>query len=146
MEYQINIVTLGVNEPVSLADWYKEKFGWTNKMNNDGSVLIQSGKLALVLAPIDKLAKELCLWQDEQRSKGFALTLGLESEKEVDRLFAELRVKAVLIIKAPHRLTGGGYGGYIADPEDNFWQLAYFPFIETPKTRNTVITDSICYS
>jgi hypothetical protein len=27
-------------------------------------------------------------------------------------------------------MPGGVYRGYIADPEDNFWELAYYPFME----------------
>ncbi|MDZ7693089.1 MAG: VOC family protein [Balneolaceae bacterium] len=60
--------------------------------------------------------------------KGFALAHNLQSKGEVDQLVETLEMRGVNIIKPPHKTEWGGYSGYIADPEDNLWEIAYNPF------------------
>jgi hypothetical protein len=44
-------------------------------------------------------------------------------------------------VRTPERVFWGGYRGYIADPEDNYWELAYNPFIRVDERGNLVIED-----
>ena len=60
--------------------------------------------------------------------RGFTLARCLESEKEVDELFARLEEKGVTIVKKPQKVFWGGYSGYFKDPDGNLWEAAYNPF------------------
>ena len=61
--------------------------------------------------------------------KGFTLAYNVKSTEEVDQLFTDLALKGVRIIKHPEQVFWGGYSGYIADPDDNLWEIAFNPFI-----------------
>ena len=45
-------------------------------------------------------------------------------------MFDDLEKKGVKIIKRPGKVFWGGYSGYIADVEDNYWEIAFNPFLE----------------
>jgi len=66
-------------------------------------------------------------------SKGFTLSCNTRSEAEVDSLIELLRNKGVKIIKEPQKVFWGGYSGYIADPDGNFWEIAYNPYLKPDK-------------
>ena len=44
-------------------------------------------------------------------------------------LFEELKHKGVTIVKAPQKVFWGGYSGYVADPDHNYWEIAFNPFM-----------------
>ena len=51
-------------------------------------------------------------------------------------LFVELSAKNVTVIKSPEKAFWGGYSGYVADPENNYWEIAFNPFIEMDEAGN----------
>ena len=108
MEQQINIFTLGANDPDRLVDWYQEKFGWVPAKNHDGSVLFRLNGMSLLFVQESELASNVCTWPDGQGFKRFALTIGFNSEREVDRMFDELQKKGVTIVREPERVDGAG--------------------------------------
>lgn len=136
MKHQLNMITLGVNDLAAMSDWYRDKFGWLPLRNSEERTLFAIGNFILVLVHANKLAKDICVWQDGNGFKKFALTIQFPSEQAVDRIFSDLRNKRVTIVKEPQEFIGGAYKGYIADPEDNFWELAFYPFIEFDETSS----------
>jgi predicted lactoylglutathione lyase len=130
MEPQINIVTLGVNDLEIMAEWYQSKFGWSPIRNNDGTITFRLTNMVLILVQEKKLARKLYVWHDGKGFKRVVLTIGFNSEKHLQEAFDELEDKGVLIIRPPERSADGVYKGYISDMEDNFWELAYYPFVE----------------
>lgn len=130
MELQINIVTLGVNDLETMADWYQTKFGWPSSRNMDGTISFRLTNMVLILVPEKKLARKLFVWHDGRGFKRTMLTIGFNTEKQLIDAFQDLEEKGVLIIRQPERSADGGYTGYITDPEDNFWELAWYPFVE----------------
>lgn len=62
--------------------------------------------------------------------KAFSLAHNLRSKEEVDQTIADLESKGVKIVKQPEEVFWGGYSSYIADPDDNLWEIAYNPFME----------------
>jgi uncharacterized protein len=130
MEPQINIVTLGVNDLEIMAEWYQSKFGWSPIRNKDGTISFRLTNMVLILVQEKKLARKLYVWHDGKGFKRVVLTIGFNSEKQLEEAFHELEDKAVLIIRKPERSADGGYKACISDMEDNFWELAYYPFVE----------------
>ena len=68
--------------------------------------------------------------------KGFTLAYNTRSEKEVNDIIDELRSKGVKIIKEPQKVFWGGYSSYIADPDDNLWEIAFNPYM-VPDLQST---------
>jgi predicted lactoylglutathione lyase len=130
METQINIVTLGVNDLESMAEWYQSKFGWRSSRNMDGTISFRLGNMMLILAQEKKLARKLFVWHDWKGFKRMVLTIGFNSEKQLDDAFRELENNDVFIIRQPEKTADGAYKGCVADPEDNYWELAWYPFVE----------------
>ncbi|EJF08625.1 VOC family protein [Pontibacter sp. BAB1700] len=62
----------------------------------------------------------------------------MSSEKEVDDLVAELAGKGVRVLKQPEKVFWGGYSSYIADPDDNLWEIAYNPFMKMDEKGNVL--------
>ena len=130
MEPQINIITLGVNDLEAMAEWYQSRFGWSPNRNIDGSISFRLINMVLILVQEKRLARKLFVWHDGRGFKRTMLTIGFNTEKHVDEAFRELEGKGVLIIRLPEKSADGAYKGYITDPEDNFWELAWYPFVE----------------
>ena len=40
-----------------------------------------------------------------------------------------LAAKGVKVLKQPEKVFWGGYSSYIADPDENLWEIAYNPFL-----------------
>ncbi len=145
MEHQINILTLGVKDLDKMRNWYKEKFGWIPVRNNEGTVFFRLDALVLVLVHENQLAGDLCEWREDTGFRGFTLTIGFNSEKEVDGMFDELRKKGVMIVREPEKVSGGVYKGYISDPENNFWELAFYPFIRMNNAAERFLLSEMIY-
>jgi catechol 2,3-dioxygenase-like lactoylglutathione lyase family enzyme len=130
MKQQLHFITLGVHDLGAMKNWYLDKFGWQPLKDMDGIVFFKLNGLILGLFPADDLAKDIGVNKEGTGFKAFSLSINYHSEKEVDDAIYELRKKDVKIIKEPQRVFWGGYHAYIADVENNFWELAYNPFLK----------------
>lgn len=128
MKQRLTLLTLGVHDFPAMKTWYKEKFGWTPFQENEGIIFFRlAGGTALSLFAANELAEDVSVPQDGKGFKRFTLAINFRSEQEVDQATEDLRAKGVRIVREPEKVFWGGYRGYIADPEDNYWELAYNP-------------------
>lgn len=128
MKQTLTLLTLGVNDFPAMKTWYKEKFGWTPFQEGEGIIFFRlAGGTALSLFAANELAEDVSVPQDGIGFKRFTLAINFRSEQEVDQATEGLRAKGVRIVREPEKVFWGGYRGYIADPEDNYWELAYNP-------------------
>lgn len=58
---------------------------------------------------------------------GFSLAHNVQSEAEVDAVFAEALAAGAREVKAPERVFWGGYSGYFQDPDGYLWEVAHNP-------------------
>lgn len=112
-----------------MTAWYREKFGWTPFKDEEGISFFQLNKIILALYPVKELAADIGISEVGSGFKRFTCSINLRSEAEVDRVTSDLVSKGVRIIRHPEKVFWGGYRGYIADPEDNYWELAWNPFL-----------------
>ena len=138
MKQLLHFITIGVDNLDIMKNWYKEKFGWKPLFESEGVVFFKLNGFILGLFPSDELAKDIGVPQDGKGLKRFSLAINFRSAEEVDKACDDLRKKGVKIMKEPQKVFWGGYHGYIADAEDNYWELAYNPSLELDAQENVV--------
>ncbi|MDX5483149.1 MAG: VOC family protein [Hymenobacteraceae bacterium] len=141
MEQRITLITLGVRNLQRSKDFYQNIFGWQPlDSSNESIVFFQLNGVQLALFPQESLADDAGIPADGKGFWGFSLAHNVRSEKEVDTLVAALEAKGVKVLKQPEKVFWGGYSSYIADPDDNLWEIAYNPFLplDEPNEPNSI--------
>ena len=130
MNPNINFITIGVKDLGKMKHFYKEILGWKTDNDEEGIVFFKMHNgLMFGLYPENDLAEDIGVEQVSAEYKNFSLAINLPSQKEVDDFFQILIEKNIVIQKMPEPVFWGGYRGYFADPENNYWEVAYNPFI-----------------
>ncbi|MEO1216679.1 MAG: VOC family protein [Bacteroidota bacterium] len=130
MEARLSIITLGVADLSKSENFYLNIFGWEKSpQSNDNILFMHLNGMYLSCYKRDKLAEDATVSEVGTGFKAFSLAYNTRSEKEVNELFLSFEEKGVNIIKKPEKAFWGGYSGYIADPDDNLWEIAYNPFV-----------------
>jgi hypothetical protein len=57
----------------------------------------------------------------------FALAQNVDSEAEVDTVFARAVAAGATALKEPQHASFGGYHAYVADPDGHRWEIAHNP-------------------
>ena len=139
MEQRITLITLGVKNLQRSREFYQHVFGWQPLESSTESIIFfQLNGLQLALFPQESLADDAGLEADGKGFKSFSLAYNVRSEKEVDDLIAELAGKGARVLKQPEKVFWGGYSSYIADPDDNLWEIAYNPFLPMDDQGNVL--------
>ena len=136
MDQRISFITLGVEDLESMSSFYKQQFGWTPLKEMEGICFFLLNGMVLGLFPAKELADDIGIRYTGSGFKKFSLSINYGSEAEVDAAFNELSSARVEIIKPPAKVFWGGYSGYIADPEGNYWELAFNPFALLDDKKN----------
>lgn len=138
MEQRITLITLGVKNLQRSKDFYINTFGWKPlETSNESIIFFQLNGIQLALFPQESLADDAGVPADGSGFRGFSLAHNVRSEREVDELVASLEAKGVRVLKQPEKVFWGGYSSYIADPDDNLWEIAYNPFMPLDASGNT---------
>jgi uncharacterized protein len=138
MEQRITLITLGVKNLQRSKDFYINIFGWKPlETSNESILFFQLNGIQLALFPQESLADDAGVPADGKGFRGFSLAHNVRSEKEVDELVASLEAKGVRVLKQPEKVFWGGYSSYVADPDDNLWEIAYNPFLPLDASGNT---------
>ncbi len=139
MEQRLTIVGLGVNDLEVATKFYEEKFGWEKTgASNDSISFFQLNGILLSLYPSDKLAEDAEVSAEGSGFKKFTLAYNTRSKQEVDDLISELETKGVKIVKRPEEVFWGGYSSYVADMDNNLWEIAFNPFLPLDEKGNAV--------
>jgi uncharacterized protein len=131
MEQRLTMVGLGVSDLKTSAEFYDNIFGWQRmEASNEHIIFYQlPGGVMLSLYGRKALAEDATVNHRGNGFKGFTLAYNTRSENEVDEIIEELRTKGVKIVKEPQKVFWGGYSSYIADPDDNLWEIAFNPYM-----------------
>ena len=113
-------------------------FGWKKTISsNENIYFFQLNGILLALYPREKLAEDATVNSDGTGFKGFSLAYNTRTKDEVDELIKDLETKGVKIVKRPEEASWGGYSSYIADPDNNLWEIAFNPFLPLNENGNT---------
>ena len=135
MEQHINYITLGVADLTASRRFYRDVFGWRETEDgNEHIAFFQTGNaLRLALFGREALAQDAQVSAQGSGFPNFTLAHNVCSEAEVDALFAAFAARNANIVKVPQKVFWGGYSGYIADPDGFLWEIAFNPFLQTPR-------------
>ena len=124
----MTIIGLGVTDLKTATSFYEETLCWKKMASsNDGITFFQLNGILLSLYPREKLAEDAQVSPEGTGFKAFSLAYNTRSKEEVDGIFKDLQEKGVKIVKSPEDVFWGGYSGYIKDPDENLWEIAYNP-------------------
>jgi catechol 2,3-dioxygenase-like lactoylglutathione lyase family enzyme len=129
MEQRISLITLGVADLQRAVAFYERVVGWKAEASPPGVVFFDLNGVVFALWPHDELAKDMGLAADSLPNyRGYSLAHNVQSEEEVDAIFARLKNNGATILKEPQKVFWGGYSGYFSDPDGHTWEIAYNPF------------------
>jgi len=131
MEPYVTILWLWVENLEKANHFYEKIFGWEKtEASNENISFFQLNWVLLSLYWREALAEDACVSHEWNGFKWFTLAHNMRSKEEVDNLIEELRNKWVKIVKEPQEVFWGGYSSYIADPDENLWEIAYNPYLK----------------
>ena len=136
MEQRLTFFTIGVQDLESVKTFYKDVFGWTPMKDSDGIVFFKLNGFILGLYPSHELAADIGIQNDGKGFKRVTMAINFNSENEVDAVFEKLVKGGAKSILKPEKVFWGGYRGYIADPENNYWEIAFNPFLKMTSAGN----------
>jgi uncharacterized protein len=126
MRQLISVVTLGVGDLARSRRFYREGFEWKPVFENEEIVFYQMNGLVL------GTWLETALAHDSRRDAlarpgAFALAHNLPAREEVEPAITRLLRFGGRLLKAPVEPPHGGFAGYVADPDDHAWEIAWNP-------------------
>lgn len=134
MNPSISFITIGVRDLEKMARFYQKVLGLEMEKEQEGVAFFKmNAGLTFALFKEQDLAEDIGLgsegWSDQNAYKNMTLAFNFDSKEAVDLYFEQLIAKGVTIQRMPEPVFWGGYRGYFADPEDNYWEVAYNPFL-----------------
>lgn len=128
LERRISIVTLGVADVAASTAFY-ERLGWKkSSASQEGVTFIQMKGTVLALFGRQALARDAEVADSEPGFSGVTLAHNVSSPTGVDAVIKFAVSCGARLVKAPHKVSWGGYSGYFADPDGHLWEVAHNPF------------------
>lgn len=124
MQHQISVITLGVADLARSRRFYAAGFGWEPVFENDTIVFYQMN--GLVLGTFLKQELEADMNRSGLMQPGaFALAHNVVAREDVEPVMAKLASAGGKIIRPADAPPHGGFRGYVADPDDHAWEIAW---------------------
>lgn len=123
-----NIITLGVRDFDAERAFYR-RLGWPQALDSDDFTVFELRGALLALFPVDKLAAD-ARTKSEPGHGGirFSIIISVDKPEEVDELADQVRAAGGTFTKEPTDAEFfEGRDAYFADPEGNYWEIAYAP-------------------
>ncbi|WP_447764065.1 VOC family protein [Sphingopyxis panaciterrae] len=126
MQQQISVITLGIADIARSRRFYTEGFGWSPVFENEEIIFYQMN--GFVLGTFLQSSLETDMNRGGLvRPGAFSLAHNVAGEKEVDAVIECLLSAGGVLLRAPDEPPPGGYRGYVADPDDHAWEIAWNP-------------------
>lgn len=125
MQQQISVITLGIEDYARSRRFYAEGFGWTPVFENGEIIFYQMNGLVLGTWLKGKLAEDM--QRPGARGGAFALAHNVGSPDEVLSVMETLAAAGGRVLRPGDAPPHGGFRGYVADPDDHAWEIAWNP-------------------
>jgi len=126
MQQQISVITLGVSDLARSRRFYAEGFEWKPVFENSEIIFYQMNGLML------GTWLESALADDSRRNNlarpgAFALAHNVLTREAVQPVIDHLERFGGRVLRKADAPPHGGFRGYIADPDDHAWEIAWNP-------------------
>jgi catechol 2,3-dioxygenase-like lactoylglutathione lyase family enzyme len=126
MHQQLSVLPLGFAELSRSRRFYAEGFGWTPVLDTPEIVFYQMN--GFVLGTWLTSAMEADMRRSGLARPGaFSLAHNLPTRDEVQPLLDRLSQFGGRILRMADAPPHGGMRGYVADPDDHIWEIAWNP-------------------
>ena len=126
MKQQISVITLGIADLEPSRRFYAEGFGWTPIFENEEIIFYQMN--GFVLGTFLKSSLEADMNRSGLLLPGaFSLAHNVEQKSDVAPLMQRLVEAGGTLLRAADAPPHGGFRGYVADPDDHAWEIAWNP-------------------
>ncbi|WP_421989585.1 VOC family protein [Roseococcus sp.] len=126
MQQQISVITLGVAEFARSRRFYVEGFGWRPAFENEEIAFYQMN--GFVLGTFLQASLEADMARPGlMRPGAFSLAHNVGAREEVEPAMARLAAAGGRILRPADAPPHGGFRGYVADPDDHAWEIAWNP-------------------
>jgi catechol 2,3-dioxygenase-like lactoylglutathione lyase family enzyme len=126
MQQQISVITLGVADLVRSRRFYVEGFRWAPVFENEEIVFYQMNGLMLGTWLQSGLETDMQR-PNLARPGAFALAHNVPGQNDVQPLIDRLAQAGGKILRHGDAPPHGGFRGYVADPDDHAWEIAWNP-------------------
>ncbi|MBS1183274.1 MAG: glyoxalase [Proteobacteria bacterium] len=126
MQHQISIITLGITDLSRSKRFYCQGFGWSPVFENQEIVFYQMN--GLVLGTFLRQSLEEDMKRPGLLVPGaFSLAHNVARREDVEPVMAKLAEAGGRLIRPADAPPHGGFRGYVADPDDHAWEIAWNP-------------------
>ena len=125
MQQQISVITLGIADLARSRRFYAEGFGWKPVFENPEVVFYQMN--GLMLGTWLTTALEADSRRSLSRPGAFSIAHNVPAKDEVQPVIDRLAQFGGRILRPADAPPHGGFRGYIADPDDHTWEIAWNP-------------------
>jgi len=125
MQQQISVITLGIADLARSRRFYVGGFGWKPVFENQDVVFYQMNGLMLGTW----LTKELegDMRRSLTRPGAYSIAHNVQTKDEVQPVIDRLAQFGGKVLRPADAPPHGGFRGYIADPDDHAWEIAWNP-------------------
>lgn len=131
MKPRMSMITLGVDDLARSVEFYQNGLGFPRHGDDENVAFFNLNGTWLGLYGREALAEDAQVNFDASETKSFnsfTIAHNLDSEAEVDQVFAEALAAGAVAVKQPQKVFWGGYSGYFKDPDGHLWEIAHNPF------------------
>lgn len=126
MQQQISVITLGIADLARSRRFYVDGFGWSPVFENEEIIFYQMNGLMLGTWLQGALETDMRR-SGLVRPGAFALAHNVATAGVVQPLIDRLADAGGTILRDGDAPPHGGFRGYVADPDDHCWEIAWNP-------------------
>src|SRR5262245_20769234 len=126
MQQQLSVITLGISDLARSHRFYSEGIGWKAVFDNDEIVFYQMNGFVHGTWLTHKLEGDMQR-AHLARPGAFALAHNVPARGDVQPTLDRLAEFGGRILRAADAPAHGGVRGYVADPDDHAWEIAWNP-------------------
>jgi catechol 2,3-dioxygenase-like lactoylglutathione lyase family enzyme len=122
----MSVLTLGVDDLPRSRRFYAEGFGWTPVFESGEIVFYQLNGFVLGTWLTTALEGDMQR-PGLARPGAFALAHNVATQAEVQTVIERLVLYGGRLLRTADAPAHGGFRGYLADPDDHAWEIAWNP-------------------
>lgn len=126
MQQQISVITLSVSDLARSQRFYVDGFGWQPIFANEEIVFYQMNGLMLGTWLDGGLEKDMHR-EGLTRPGAFSLAHNVSGKEQVEPVLDRLAEFGGRVLRRADAPLQGGFRGYVADPDDHAWEIAWNP-------------------